>query len=243
MGQDDFRHKSSVDEIRARFDADVDRFSNLDTGQSATVDAPLMLDLVAQAASRVTPSGRALLDIGCGAGNYALKLLQRLPGLDVTLVDLSQPMLDRAFDRVSAATRGTVATLRGDVREIAIGTGQYDIITAAAVLHHLRDDDEWAGVMGKCFDALRSGGSIWITDLVSHEDPEVHALMWRRYGQYLESFRDAAYRDHVFAYVAREDSPRPLTWQIDRLRHAGFGRVDVLHKNGCFAAFGAVKTL
>jgi tRNA (cmo5U34)-methyltransferase len=33
--------KSSVDEIRRRFDADVERFSNLDTGQSSTVDAPL----------------------------------------------------------------------------------------------------------------------------------------------------------------------------------------------------------
>ncbi|MGI6419673.1 MAG: hypothetical protein ACOX1P_28900 [Thermoguttaceae bacterium] len=33
--------KSTVDEIRQRFDADVERFSNLETGQSATIDAPL----------------------------------------------------------------------------------------------------------------------------------------------------------------------------------------------------------
>ena len=39
--------KSSVDDIRRRFDADVDRFSNLETGQSATIDAVLALDLVA----------------------------------------------------------------------------------------------------------------------------------------------------------------------------------------------------
>src|SRR5687768_11443821 len=32
--------KSTVDEIRRRFDADVERFSNLETGQSATLDAP-----------------------------------------------------------------------------------------------------------------------------------------------------------------------------------------------------------
>ena len=32
--------KSSVAEIRARFDHDVERFANLETGQSATVDAP-----------------------------------------------------------------------------------------------------------------------------------------------------------------------------------------------------------
>lgn len=32
--------KSTVEEIRQRFDADVERFSNLETGQSATVGAP-----------------------------------------------------------------------------------------------------------------------------------------------------------------------------------------------------------
>ena len=43
--------KSTVEEIRLRFDADVERFSNLETGQSATVDAPLAMALVAQAAA------------------------------------------------------------------------------------------------------------------------------------------------------------------------------------------------
>lgn len=67
--------KSSVDEIRRRFDADVERFSNLQTGQSATVDAPLAMSLVAEAAAAVTPHARHVLDVGCGAGNYTLKLL------------------------------------------------------------------------------------------------------------------------------------------------------------------------
>src|SRR5215212_6204119 len=103
--------KSTVDEIRARFDADVDRFSDLDTGQSAAVDAPLAMALIAQAAAAATPDARHVLDVGCGAGNYTLKLLQHLPGLDVTLVDLSRPMLDRATERVGCATAGTVTAI------------------------------------------------------------------------------------------------------------------------------------
>ena len=50
--------KSTVDEIRQRFDADVERFSNLATGQSATVDAPLAMELIAQAAAVTTPQAR-----------------------------------------------------------------------------------------------------------------------------------------------------------------------------------------
>ena len=40
--------KSTLEEIRERFDNDVERFSNLETGQSATVDAPLAMELVTQ---------------------------------------------------------------------------------------------------------------------------------------------------------------------------------------------------
>jgi hypothetical protein len=71
--------KSTVDQIRERFDGDVERFSNLETGQSATIDAPLSLALIAEAASRVNPHATSLLDVGCGAGNYTLKVLERLP--------------------------------------------------------------------------------------------------------------------------------------------------------------------
>src|SRR5436305_6935485 len=86
--------KSTVDEIRRRFDGDVERFSNLETGQSATVDAPLAMALVARAAAATTPHARHVLDVACGAGNYTLKLLEQIPNLDVTLIDLSRPMLD-----------------------------------------------------------------------------------------------------------------------------------------------------
>src|SRR5689334_7087521 len=117
--------KSSVDEIRQRFDADVERFSNLETGQSATVDAPLAMALVAQAAAAATPHARHVLDVGCGAGNYTLKLLERLPNVDATLIDLSRPMLDRATERVSRATAGRVTPIQGDIREVKLLDGQF----------------------------------------------------------------------------------------------------------------------
>ena len=233
--------KSSVEQIRARFDNDVERFANLETGQSAMMDAPLVLDLVTQTAAAVTPRARALLDVGCGAGNYAIRMLQRLPGLDVTLVDLSQPMLERARERVSAATAGSVACHQSDIRELDLPDGSFDIILAAAVLHHLRSDGEWHGVFGKFYRALRPGGSVWIADLVTHDHPAVQAIMWQRYGAYLMSLKGQAYRDMVFGYIEREDTPRSVAFQLEALRAAGFVQPVVLHKNACFAAFGGVQ--
>lgn len=234
--------KSTVEEIRTRFDHDVERFSNLGTGQEATMDAPLVMDLATRTAAAVTPGARSVLDIGCGAGNYTLKLLVALAASDVdcTLLDLSRPMLERAASRVGEATTGRVATLQGDVREAELGVAAYDVVMAAAVLHHLRTDAEWEAVFRKVARALRPGGSFWVADLVTHEDPAVHAVQWERYGDYLVGLRGEAYRDAVFAYIEKEDTPRPVTYQLELLRRVGFERVDLLHKNGPFAAFGGV---
>lgn len=233
--------KSTVEEIRQRFDADVERFSDLETGQSATVDAPLAMALVAEAAAATTPHARHALDVGCGAGNYTLKLLERLPNLDATLMDLSQPMLDRARERVGRATAGRVTTIQADVREVELPDEGFDIVLAAAVLHHLRADQEWRDVFAAFHRALRPGGSLWVFDLVESSIPAVGRLMRQRYGEYLTRLKDESYRDQVFAYVEKEDTPRPLLFQLDLLRQVGFAQVEVLHKNLCFAAFGAVK--
>ena len=237
----EYARKSTVDDIRQRFDADVERFSNLETGQSATVDSPLAMALVAEAAAATTPNARHVLDVGCGAGNYTLKLLERLPGLDATLVDLSRPMLDRAAERVGRATSGQVTTVQGDIRELSLPEGRFDLVLAASVLHHLRDDAEWRSVFNAFHRALRPGGSLWIFDLVESSIPAIQRLFWERYGDYLTGLKDMAYRDHVRAYVEKEDTPRPLVFQLDALRQAGFHRIDVLHKNLCFAAFGGVR--
>ncbi|MBL8810876.1 MAG: class I SAM-dependent methyltransferase [Planctomycetaceae bacterium] len=234
--------KSTVEDIRMRFDNDVERFSSLETGQVATIDAPLAMTLISEAAAACTKRIQRVLDIGCGAGNNTLRLRQ-VAGydFDADLLDLSAPMLERASLRVQETNAGTVSTIHSDFRSAPLSESTYDVILAAAVLHHLRDDDDWLTAFQKLYRLLKPGGSVWITDLVAHEDPSVQKMMWARYGDYLASVGGDEYRDKVFAYIDVEDSPRPVTYQLELLRSVGFRRVDLLHKNSCFAAFGAVK--
>ena len=234
--------KSTIDEIRKRFDADVERFSNLDTGQAATIDAPLMMDLVTSAAIATSPTIQRVLDIGCGAGNYTIKLRQKYAQpFQIDLVDLSQLMLDRAVSRLSTLNDGPIAAIQGRFPGVDLPQESFDVVIAAAVLHHLRGDDDWQAAFEKIFAVLKPGGSIWIADLVTHEIDAIHQMMWARYGDFLVSTDGAEYRDRVFEYIDREDSPRPVTWQLDLLRRVGFKRVELLHKNSCFAAFGGIK--
>ena len=149
--QADYSKKSTNDEIRARFDNDVERFSNLDTGQVTTIDAPLTMELCTEAAKYVNPNASELMDIGCGAGNYTLKMLSKINNLNCTLNDLSMPMLERAKERVSAQTKGKVTLLQDDMRDLNLPDSHFDIILAAATLHHLRDDADWELMFKKIY--------------------------------------------------------------------------------------------
>lgn len=233
--------KSTVEQIRHRFDNDVERFSNLETGQTSTIDAARAMNLIGQTAAATNPNATHVLDIGCGAGNYTLTLLKSLPNLNVTLVDLSKPMLTRAVARISNVTSGTVTPIQSDMRKLQCEPETFDIIMAASTLHHLRTDDEWENTFAKFYNALKPGGSFWIFDLIEQTTPAVQKLMWQKYGEYLAHFKDEAYRDHVFNYIAKEDTPRSLMFQLDLLQQTGFQHTEILHKNGCFAAFGGIK--
>ncbi|MEJ7559697.1 MAG: class I SAM-dependent methyltransferase [Pedobacter sp.] len=236
-----FNNKASNEEIRDRFDKDVARFSNLDTGQLTTLDAALTMELCTDAAKAVTPAAKNLLDIGCGAGNYTLKMLTKIPDLNCTLNDLSSAMLDKAKERVSPETAGSVRTIQLDMRELDLGTESFDIVLAAATLHHLRDDQDWTNVFSKIYQALTPGGSFWISDLISHDSEVLNELFKTHYGKYIESLGGPEYRQKVFDYIAYEDTPRSIEYQLALMKSVGFKNVEILHKNLCFAAFGGVK--
>ena len=233
--------KSSVAEIRERFDKDVERFSNLDTGQLTTIDAKISLELITEAARRIVPNAEQLLDIGCGAGNYSLKMLSKLPNLECTLVDLSDPMLDKAYERVSEQTNKKVHVVKGDIREVPLKQNHFDIILAGAVLHHLRDDQDWETTFKKIYGLLKPGGCFMISDLITQDTEILNDYTWERYGDYLEELGGKDYRKKVLDYVDKEDSPRSMNYQLDLMKKLGFSKVEILHKNMCFGAFGGIK--
>src|SRR5215470_8557187 len=160
--------KSTVEEIRQRFDADVERFSKLETGQQAAMDAPVILDVVARsAACHIRPKG-TLLDLGCGAGNFTLRVLSRVSPLDCVLVDLSQPMLARAEQRVKAATSGSVRTIQSDMRLLSFDPASFEVILAGQVLHHLREDAQWESMFARLHEWLSPAGTLFVADFITH---------------------------------------------------------------------------
>ncbi len=65
--------------------------------------------------------------------------------------------------------------------------------------------------------------------------------MWKRYANSLTDLGGREYQQQGFVYIEKEDSARPVTYQLDLLKKFGFQKTEILHKNSCFAAFRAVK--
>ena len=233
--------KSSPDSIRQNFDQQVERFSNLETGQTTAIDSPLCMELVARSAALLNPDAKRVMDLGCGGGNYAVKVTALLPDVDCTLIDLSANMLAKAEDRVAANISGKVLTIQGDYRDISLEENAYDVVTAGTTLHHLRGDEEWKSVFAKVFKALKPGGTFWINDIVISETEEISQLM---IDGWLSILKKQISPEEIEMYMERyksEDTPRTLSYQLDMMKQVGFSKTIVLHKHFNFATFGAIK--
>jgi len=233
--------KSTPEAIRRNFDQQVERFSNIETGQTTAIDSPLCMELISQSAKLTNPDAMNIMDLGCGGGNYAVKVASLLPHVNCTLVDISGNMVEAAQKRVSEIVSGKVNAIQGDYREVELCESCYDIITAGTTLHHLRGVEEWELVFGKIYCALKPGGSFWINDIVLSETDEINEMML---GGWLSVLKKQITEDEVKMYRERyesEDTPRTLSYQLELMKKIGFSKTILLHKHFNFAAFGGIK--
>jgi tRNA (cmo5U34)-methyltransferase len=233
--------KASLDEIRTRFDNDVKRFSDLNSGQTSFVNAKISLEIVTESAKRLVPHAINLLDIGSGAGNYTLKMLSKMPELNCTLIDLSKPMLDKAFERISKSAKGKIRIIQSDFRNVKLENDYFDIVLSGAALHHLRDDADWEKVFNRVYKSLKPKGCFIIADLIFQNNNVLTDYMFEMYAEYLNNVGGESFCIDILDKIEREDTPKSLDYQLDLMKKMGFKTVEILHKNMCFAVFGALK--
>ena len=103
-----------------------------------------------------------ILDLGCGTGSHALVLTQR--GYQVTGVDLSQEMMDRARQKAASNGDGAVpgnngpTFHQGDMRTVDLGR-QFDVVLMMfAVLGYQIGNHDVMAALGNTRQHLRPGG-------------------------------------------------------------------------------------
>lgn len=119
------------------------------------------------AAPFATDGEITVLDVGGGYGVVSEEVLRIFPRAVVTLQDYSQPMLDRARDRL-AAYGGRINYAVGDLRDPGwtegIG-GPFDLAVSAIAIHNLRDPSQIAACYGAIAEVIKSTGAFLDYDL------------------------------------------------------------------------------
>lgn len=215
----------------------LEEMSAFFTARAAEYDAHMLEEVQGckegyrRLAEEVPQTASSLLDLGCGTGLELAEIFQRLPGLHVTGIDLTQAMLDRLADKYS---QHSLTLLCGDYFSLPFGEEAYDAVISFQTLHHFSHAEK-KKLYTKIFRALRPQGLYLECDYMVETQAEEdfyfteNARLRQEQGIPPEAF---------FHY----DTPCTVGNQVRLLHAAGFARAESLWREGNTTLLRAEKT-
>jgi tRNA (cmo5U34)-methyltransferase len=186
----------------------------------------------------LAPASGHVLDLGGGTGALSGAVLDGLPGVRVTLLDIDRDMLGEARQRLAGY---------GD--RIAFQEGSFldplptaDVVVASLALHHVHDLHTKSELYRAIHNTLSLGGVLLNLDAAVSEDTRLSALVFDRWAVRMgeHGIPDAQARAH-FAAWADEDRYFPLDAELNALREAGFDEVECFWRRGPCAITCALR--
>lgn len=181
----------------------------------------------------------SILDIGAGTGLLSALLLEKFPRATLTLMDISENMLEVAKERFSG--RNGISYRPIDYRTRSLG-GPYDLICSALSIHHL-ENNEKRDLYGRIYSALNAGGIFLNADQVEGETPDQHRRNMEYWDDFVRSgpLPESGWRS---AIERRDtlDRVEKLSVQLAWLREIGFSPVDIVYKNRMLAVMRGRKS-
>lgn len=190
------------------------------------------------AATELIPADAAhVTDLGAGTGLLSAFLRQRLPSSQLHLIDISEPMLVQARNRLADDPRVTAEI--ADYSTAPLPQDQ-DVIASALSIHHLEHPAK-RDLFARIRHALRPGGLFINADQIAGPTPALELEYQQRW---LAAVRACGASDQQISdslYRQREDRRAPIGDQLQWLTDAGFTGVDCWFKDGSFAVFLATR--
>jgi tRNA (cmo5U34)-methyltransferase len=185
-----------------------------------------------------TDSAIRVLDLGAGTGLLSALIAETFPNAHLTLVDISEGMLDQARQRfVDDAARFQFRAL--DLAEGPLW-GRYEAVVSALAIHHVSDEGKQRLFQG-VYDVLCDGGVFINADQVLGMTPEIdeeYKAAW------LRQVRERGVDEGDLAAALermKEDEMSTLSLQMKYLEDAGFGMVDCWYRNYGFVVYAGRK--
>jgi len=197
-----------------------------------------MLATGVEVLAALAPAGGDVLDLGGGTGALSAAVLEKLPGVRVTVLDVDRDMLGEARRRLS-----------GYGERVAFKEGSFldplpraDAVVASLALHHVHDLQAKTELYRAIHDALSPAGVLLNLDAAVSQDTRLNALVFDRWAQRMSDhgITDSQARGH-FAAWSDEDRYFPLEAELGALREAGFDEVECFWRRGASAITCALR--
>ncbi|MGL5351920.1 MAG: class I SAM-dependent methyltransferase [Clostridium sp.] len=178
-----------------------------------------------------------VLDIGSGTGLFSEILLKKYPNAKVTLIDLSDKMLDVAKKRFD--NNPSFEFIVDDYTKHEF-INKFDIIISALSIHHLSHIDK-ENLYKKCYNILEDNGVFINADQVLspyNSTEKMFSDLWRDFVE--KSGLSKSEISNAYERISF-DNPSTLSDQLKWLTNAGFKTTDIIFKYYHFCTFYAQK--
>ena len=186
----------------------------------------------------LAPPAGHVVDLGGGTGALSAAVLDGLPGVRVTVLDVDPDMLSEAGRRLSGYGKRVEFKEGSFLRPLPSA----DAVVASLALHHVHDLQTKTELYRAIHDALSPGGVFLNLDAAVSEDGRLNALVFDRWAHRMSEhgITDAQARGH-FAAWSDEDRYFPLEVELGALRQAGFDEVECFWRRGASAITCALR--
>jgi len=173
------------------------------------------------------PAVGSILELGCGTGNFTLKLAARYPKAALTLVDAAPRMLEVTKERLGSRQASFVAAT---FEELAFEPKSFDLVTSSISLHHVRDK---AALYGALRPLLRPGGTFRFADQLAGATDANHAVNWTRWLEFCRRPGNCSEAEvqSLLDHAAAHDHYTPVVEHFRLLETAGFRDLDCVWRN------------
>ena len=149
---------------------------------------------------------KKILDLGAGTGLELIHLFEVYPEAEVTVIDITENMLEELKKR-SFADR--VTTICGDFFEVEFGE-DYDAVISTSALHHFKIEEK-IKLYKKIYDCLKENGQFINCDKIALSQ-EIED------GQLYELENNIENHKHI-------DTPLTVEHEIEVLKRVGFQEI------------------
>lgn len=226
-----------MDKIKQHFEEEAREFDRIIV--TLIPEYPQMVEALISAIPFDRSSPLGVIDLGCGTGTVAARVLEAFPNAQVTCLDLAENMIEMA--RAKLVRYPLVRYVVGDFSVFDFDK-KYDVVVSSLALHHLLTDEDKRRFYRRIHNTLASGGIFYNADVVlgpSDYLQNVYMEQWRKFMSRSVS-KDEIESKWIPKYQA-EDHPARLINQLDWMKEIGFADVDVLWKYYNFAVYGGVR--